>query len=100
MRRSVRFLIAAAAFVALGGFADPAHNFEVAFPNGWSEPRTDTDGNVQSDAPGAPSTGWCRANSHRMTSLDGGSQETLNAAYPAPLDAATWASVLNLDPAK
>src|SRR5262249_40915016 len=85
---------------AFAAFTSAGKTFSIAFPSGWGTPVVDDAGNVQSNAAGNPNQAWCRANSNRMPSLDGVTQQKLNSDYVAPLDAATWASVLSIDATK
>jgi hypothetical protein len=97
------FFSAVLVFAASGiaaAFTSTAKTFSVDFPAGWSKPVVDTDGNVQSDAPGGTNQGWCRANSNPLATLKNSTQAQINATYGAPLDQATWASVLSVDPTK
>lgn len=94
-----RLLLAAAALLGLAAFTDSGNHFTIDFPEGWSAPAADADGNVQSDAPAAAGKAWCRANSNAMPDLTA-TQDQINTVYSSPWDLATWASVLSVDPSK
>jgi hypothetical protein len=91
-------LIAAVAALALAGFTDKGKNFSIDFPQGWSAPVEDAQGNAQSNAPDG--SFYCRANSVTLASLKDATQSSLNAQYKAPLDLETWAGVLSVDATK
>ena len=93
----LQFLVAAAA-LGLAGFTDEAKRFTIDFPQDWSAPARDANGNVQSNAPDGGI--YCRANSVTLASLKDATQAGLNAQYREPFDKGTWAGVLTVDAAK
>lgn len=96
----IRITLAAIALVGGAAFTDPAQHFDIAFPDGWSTPVIDPDGNAESRGPEGGPTAWCRANSNPLATLVGVSQESLNTQYASPLSVETWGEVLSVDATK
>lgn len=89
----------ALAALALAGFTDNQRQLKIEFPENWTAPVRDQYGNLisheQPDGGGA----FCRAKSTKLANLDDTSQAALNNKYgDKPLDSATWADILQLDP--
>ena len=95
----IRLIFVAVATCSLMAFTNDAKTFSVDFPSGWPVHPAEKDGTVQADAP-VKGSAFCRANSIALPSLKDVSQATLNAQYGKPLDKATWAGVLSIDPTK
>lgn len=96
-----RLLFAALALFVLSGFTDVNKKFSINFPDGWNARVASKDGTVQAEGAAGPTGGYCRANSIALASLKDVSQATLNEGYgQKPIDKATWAGVLTVDPAK
>lgn len=96
----IRLTLAAIALIGGTAFTDPAQHFTIAFPEGWTAPVIDPDGNAEARGPESGPTSWCRANSNPLATLVGFSQESLNTQYASPLSAETWGEVLSVDAAK
>ncbi len=92
-------LISIGASPAFARYVDPGKKYLIEFPAGWSKPVPVAD-SVQSDAPGGSKVAFCRANSVRMPTLDAYTQQKINTSFAKPLDDATWAGVMKLEPSK